>query len=71
MRRIFALAALAVATVVSANTVPLSELQIGGIALGASELSLIQQLGEPLQRLETGESTELHYSGLVVTVGCI
>ena len=69
MGRIFALVTLAVATVASANTFPLSELQIGGVASGVSELSVIRQLGEPLQRLETGEGTEFHYSGLVVTVG--
>ena len=69
MRRIFASAALAVATFASANSLPLSELQIGGIAAGVSELSVIRQLGAPLQRLETGEGTEFHYSGLIVTVG--
>jgi hypothetical protein len=65
MIKIIALSAL----VSVASALPLSELQIGGIASGAFEADVIQQFGEPLQRLETGEGTELHYSGLVVTVG--
>jgi hypothetical protein len=69
MRKLFALVALAVATVASASTLPLSELQIGGIASGTSETNLTQQLGEPLQRVETGEGTEFRYPGLVITVG--
>jgi hypothetical protein len=69
MRKIFALVAVAFAAVASANTLPLSELQVGGIASGAVEANVIRQLGEPLQRLETGEDTEFHYPGLVVTVG--
>ena len=69
MKRIFALAAVALAVSACASEFPLSELQIGGVASGATEASVVRELGEPLRRLETGDGTELHYPGLVVTVG--
>lgn len=45
-----------------------SELSIGGIVSGATEASVRDRLGAPTKSIETGEGTELHYPGLVVTV---
>ncbi len=67
MKSILAPAFLAAAAVASSGTLPLSELQVGGIASGAAEADVVRQLGEPIRRVETGEGTELHYPGLVVT----
>jgi hypothetical protein len=69
MKRIFALAALVVIAPAYAAALPLSELQVGGVASGSRESDVIKQLGPPTRRVETGEGTELHYPGLVVTVG--
>src|SRR5690606_30542950 len=69
MKSIFALVALTLIYPACAGTLPLSELEVGGIALGATEASVVGRMGEPLQRLDTGEGIELHYPGLVATVG--
>ena len=69
MRNIVAIAALAIITPVWAGTIPLSELQVGHVASGEQESTVIERMGEPSKRIETAEGTELHYSGLVVTVG--
>ena len=69
MKRILALAVLFFIASACAGAITLSELQIGGVAAGATEASVVEHLGEPLQRAEAGEGTELHYAGLVVTVG--
>ena len=46
-----------------------SELSLGGVAAGETEASVVELLGEPAERVDTGEGTELRYPGLVVTVG--
>ena len=71
MRNILALAVLTLAVSVSAGELPPSELSIGGVVSGATEISVVDLLGEPSRRVETGEGTEFHYPGLVVTVGWI
>lgn len=56
-------------TPAQASDVPASELSIGGVASGATEASVIELLGEPSQRLDTGEGVDLRYPGLLITVG--
>lgn len=53
----------------AASEIQSSELSLGGVAVGEAEASVIEQLGMPDERVETGEGTELRYPGLVVTVG--
>ena len=53
---------------VSAADFPSSELSIGGVDSGDSETNVLNQLGEPLNRVETGEGTEFRYPGLIVTI---
>ena len=67
----YILAALALTLISPACTagIPGSELSIGGVASGATETSVVNLLGSPSNRVETGEGTELHYPGLVVTLG--
>ena len=67
----YILAALALTLISPACTagIAASELSIGGVASGATETSVVKLLGSPSSRVETGEATELHYPGLVVTVG--
>src|SRR5690606_22222086 len=69
MRITIALIALMLAIPSRAGEVGRSELSIGGVSSGATEASVLRTLGEPLQRAETGEGTELQYPDLVVTVG--
>ena len=69
MRNTLALSALILAAPAWGCDLPLSELNIGGVLSGTTEASVLRLLGEPQQRVETGESTELQYPGLVVTVG--
>ena len=69
MRNILALSVLILAAPAWCCEVPSSELSIGGVVSGATEASVLRLLGEPPQRVETGEGTELQYPGLVVTVG--
>ena len=69
MRNTIALAALILAAPTFACEIPPSELSIGGVVSGATEESVIGLLGVPSRQVETGEGTELQYSGLVVTVG--
>jgi hypothetical protein len=69
MRSTLALIVLILSAPAWAGDMPASELSIGGVVSGATEASVLRILGEPLQRVETGEGTELKYSGLVVTVG--
>ena len=68
-RSILALVVLVLAASVSAGELPPSELSVGGVVSGATEASVVGLLGEPLQRLDTGEGIELQYPGLAVTVG--
>ena len=46
-----------------------SELSLGGVATGETEAGVVGLLGEPVERVDTGEGMELRYPGLVVTVG--
>jgi hypothetical protein len=69
MRKSLALVALALAAPALAGELPRSELSIGGVASGATEASVLHRLGSPSKRVDTGEGIELHYPGLVVTVG--
>ncbi len=69
MRNILALLVLILSGPAWADDMPSSELSIGGVVSGATEASVLLTLGEPLQRVETGEGTDLQYPGLVVTVG--
>lgn len=69
MRNILAIAALVLSSSALAGEISASELSIGGIASGASEASVLRQLGKPLKRIDTGEGIELLYPGLVVTIG--
>ena len=69
MRNTFALSVLILTAPAWCGELPPSELSIGGVVSGATEASVIGQLGEPSRRVETGEGTELQYPGLVVTVG--
>jgi len=68
MRKILAIAALACSSNVIARDLPKSELSVGGIAPGVTEAFVLRRLGQPLQRLETGEGTELRYPGLRIFV---
>lgn len=45
------------------------ELSLNGVALGDSEAGVLSILGEPHKRFETGEGTELQYTGLTVSIG--
>jgi hypothetical protein len=69
MRNTLALAALILAASASAGELAPSELSLGGVLSGATEASVVRLLGEPATRIDTGEGTEFHYPGLVVTVG--
>jgi hypothetical protein len=69
MRNTLALLVFILSAPAWAGEVPSSELSIGGVVSGATEASVLSILGEPLQRVETGEGTELQYPGLVVAVG--
>ena len=69
MRYILAAVALALISPTCNAGIRISELNIGGVASGATEASVVKRLGSPAQRVETGEATELHYPGLVVTLG--
>ena len=69
MRTNLAIAALLSAGPALAGDIPSSELSIAGVTSGATEASVIRQLGEPSERIDTGDGIELHYSGLVVTTG--
>ncbi|TNJ33424.1 hypothetical protein [Arenimonas terrae] len=53
----------------AASDIRASELSLGGVASGVTEASVLELLGEPVERIETGEGTELRYPGLAVTVG--
>ena len=53
----------------SACEIQASELSLGGVAAGETEASVVELLGEPSERVDTGEGMELRYPGLVVTVG--
>jgi len=69
MRNILAALAIALSASATTGTFPASELSIGGVTSGATEGDVLTHLGSPTRRVETGEGTELHYPGLVVTVG--
>ena len=69
MRKTFATVMLLLSASARAGDFPASELSIGGVASGATEAEVVGLLGEPARRAETGEGSELHYPGLVVTVG--
>jgi len=69
MRNTLAFAVAVIAASALAGELPPSELTIGGVASGTTEASVTRQLGKPSQRIDTGEGIELHYAGLVVTVG--
>jgi len=45
------------------------ELSLSGVALGDTEERVLSILGEPKERLETGEGTEFKYAGLNVSIG--
>ena len=68
MRHSFAALILGFALTASAAIRP-ADLSIGGIEVGTAEPSVIERLGKPMRRVETGEGVELHYPGLVVSVG--
>jgi hypothetical protein len=61
MRSTFVVWILALMTPAWCAEVPPEELIIGGIAPGETEPSVLRLLGEPSQRVETGEGTELSY----------
>ena len=69
MRNTLALVALILARTSLAGDIPASELSINGVVSGATETSVIRQLGQPSRRSDTGDDIELYYPGLVVTVG--
>ena len=69
MRNTRTLAALILAVPALAGALEPTELGIGGVISGAPEASVLLLLGEPATLVDTGEGTELHYPGLVVTVG--
>jgi hypothetical protein len=69
MRNLLALMVLVLVGSASAGELPASELSIGGVSSGATEASVWRQLGAPSHSVDTGEGTDLHYPGLVVTVG--
>ena len=52
-----------------AVTIPDSELSLGGVALGDTEATVIQRLGPPNRRVDTGEGMRLDYPGLTVWTG--
>jgi hypothetical protein len=68
MRYIAAILAF-LSTPASACAIPASELSIGGVDAGATEASVLEHLGVPDKIIDNGEGTELHFAGLVVTVG--
>jgi hypothetical protein len=68
MRNILALATFVLATSAIACDIQPSELSVGGIVSGATEASVTRLVGEPAERVETGEGIELRYSDLVATV---
>jgi hypothetical protein len=49
--------------------IPPSEVSLGGVEVGETEKSVVEILGAPSERVETGEGTELRYPGLTLTVG--
>ncbi len=51
------------------QSISASELVIGGIAIGQHERTVMQRLGAPLSRTESGEGSTLTYAGLHVEVG--
>ena len=53
----------------SACGFPASELSLGGVEIGETETHVVELLGPPNTRVDTGEGTELRYPGLVFTVG--
>ena len=69
MRTTLALSVIFLAAPAWGCEVPSSELSVGGVVSGTTEASVLRLLGEPTQRVETGEGVELQYPGLVVTVG--
>jgi hypothetical protein len=69
MRTLLAFLVLALVGPASAGNLPASELSIAGVASGATEASVLNRLGKPLHRVDTGEGIELRYPGLVITVG--
>ena len=69
MRNILALVTVILAGTSLAGEIPPSELSIGGVVSGATEASVMRHLGKPSRRVDTGDGIELHYPGLVVTVG--
>ena len=69
MRNIIALAILILAGAASAREVQPCDLSIGGVVSGDTEANVLALLGEPSQRIDTGEGIEFQYPGLVVTVG--
>lgn len=52
-----------------AQSISASELVIGGIAIGQHENAVMQRLGAPLARTDSGEGFTLTYAGLHVEVG--
>jgi len=48
---------------------PASELSLAGVEVGETEKNVVERLGPPNERIDTGEGAELHYPGLVLTVG--
>ena len=69
MQSILAALAIALSASAGAGTFQASELSIGDVTSGDTESSVLAQLGPPAQRVETEEGIELHYAGLIVTVG--
>ena len=69
MRTHLAIAALLFAGSALAGDIPSSELSIAGVESGETEASVMHQLGEPSERIDTGDGVELRYPGLVVTTG--
>ncbi len=66
-----ALALIVACTAVSAfgQSISASEFVIGGIAIGQHERAVMQRLGAPLSRTDSGEGFTLTYAGLHVEVG--
>ena len=61
--------AIAACSTIPGTSIRDAELSLGGIALGETEQMIIARLGQPSQRLETGEGTEFQYPGLSILVG--
>lgn len=66
---VLTLVVLTLAGAASAREVQSCDLSIGGVVSGDTEANVLAILGEPSQRIDTGEGTDFRYPDLVVTVG--